>query len=256
MASRGTRSRPRAPPPGPRARPRSRAGRTPPGRRAGGPSPPRRGPDAVQQRRLQPAEAEVQALGGRPARRRAGEVEGFRVALARQPVDLRAAGVAEAEDAGALVERLSRGVVQRLAEDRVAAGCPLGDERVAATGHQAELGGSIGRRWGRAARDLGYEYLAICDHTPNVRVVPGLDADDLHQEAEEIAAANDLLAPFRILRGSEVDIRADGETRPPRRRARRARLGAAEPPRRSARAPRRAHEQGDERDAASRRELP
>ena len=24
-----------------------------------------------------------------------------------------------------------------------------------------------------AARDLGYEYLAICDHTPNVRVVPG-----------------------------------------------------------------------------------
>ena len=24
-----------------------------------------------------------------------------------------------------------------------------------------------------AARDLGYEYIAICDHTPNVRVVPG-----------------------------------------------------------------------------------
>ena len=62
-----------------------------------------------------------------------------------------------------------------------------------------------------AARDLGYEYLAICDHTPNVRVVPGLDADDLRRQAEEIAAANDLLAPFRILRGSEVDIRADGE---------------------------------------------
>jgi DNA polymerase (family 10) len=29
-----------------------------------------------------------------------------------------------------------------------------------------------------AARELGYEYVAICDHTPNVRVVPGLDADD------------------------------------------------------------------------------
>jgi DNA polymerase (family X) len=61
-----------------------------------------------------------------------------------------------------------------------------------------------------AARDLGYEYLAICDHTPNVRVVPGLDADDLRRQAEEIAAVNDELRPFRVLRGSEVDIRADG----------------------------------------------
>jgi DNA polymerase (family X) len=61
-----------------------------------------------------------------------------------------------------------------------------------------------------AARDRGYEYLAICDHTPNVRVVPGLDADALRRQAEEIAAANEALAPFRVLRGTECDIRADG----------------------------------------------
>jgi DNA polymerase (family X) len=61
-----------------------------------------------------------------------------------------------------------------------------------------------------AARDRGYEYLAICDHTPNVSVVPGLDADALRRQAEEIAAANETLAPFRILRGTECDIRADG----------------------------------------------
>jgi DNA polymerase (family 10) len=61
-----------------------------------------------------------------------------------------------------------------------------------------------------AARDLGYEYLAICDHTPNVRVVPGLDADALRRQAEEIAAANEALAPFRVLRGTECDIRGDG----------------------------------------------
>jgi DNA polymerase (family 10) len=60
------------------------------------------------------------------------------------------------------------------------------------------------------ARDRGYEYLAICDHTPNVRVVPGLDADALRRQAEEIAAANEELAPFRVLRGAECDIRADG----------------------------------------------
>jgi DNA polymerase (family X) len=61
-----------------------------------------------------------------------------------------------------------------------------------------------------AARDLGYEYLAICDHTKSVRVVPGLDADDVRRQGEEITAANERLAPFRVLRGIEVDILADG----------------------------------------------
>ena len=63
---------------------------------------------------------------------------------------------------------------------------------------------------GEAARARGYEYIAICDHTPNVTVVPGLDADALRRQAEEIAAANEVLAPFRILRGAECDIRRDG----------------------------------------------
>src|SRR5204863_785823 len=61
-----------------------------------------------------------------------------------------------------------------------------------------------------AARDLGYEYLAICDHTPSVTVVPGLDANSLRRQAKEIAAANEALAPFRVLRGAECDIRRDG----------------------------------------------
>jgi DNA polymerase (family X) len=63
---------------------------------------------------------------------------------------------------------------------------------------------------GEAALALGYEYLAICDHTRNVRVVPGLDADDVRRQGEEIAEANELLARFRILRGIECDILPDG----------------------------------------------
>jgi DNA polymerase (family 10) len=63
---------------------------------------------------------------------------------------------------------------------------------------------------GRAARDRGYEYVAICDHTPHVTVVPGLDADALRRQALEIADANEQLAPFRILRGVECDILPDG----------------------------------------------
>ncbi len=63
---------------------------------------------------------------------------------------------------------------------------------------------------GRAARDRGYEYLAICDHTPAVGAVQGLTPDDVRRQGEEIAAANETLAPFRVLRGIECDILADG----------------------------------------------
>ena len=63
---------------------------------------------------------------------------------------------------------------------------------------------------GRAARERGYDYLAICDHTPAVGAVRGLTADDVRRQAEEIAAANELLAPFRVLRGIECDILPDG----------------------------------------------
>jgi DNA polymerase (family 10) len=63
---------------------------------------------------------------------------------------------------------------------------------------------------GRAALERGYDYLAICDHTPAVGAVTGLTPDDVRRQADEIAAANELLAPFRILRGIECDILPDG----------------------------------------------
>ncbi len=61
-----------------------------------------------------------------------------------------------------------------------------------------------------AARDRGYEYLAICDHTKAVGAVPGLGSDDVLRQADEIAEANEALAPFRVLRGIECDILPDG----------------------------------------------
>jgi DNA polymerase (family 10) len=63
---------------------------------------------------------------------------------------------------------------------------------------------------GRAARERGYDYLAICDHTPAVGAVRGLTADDVRRQGDEIAAANEALAPFRVLRGIECDILPDG----------------------------------------------
>jgi len=63
---------------------------------------------------------------------------------------------------------------------------------------------------GRAAIERGYDYLAICDHTPAVGAVTGLRPDDVRRQGEEIAAANQRLGPFRILRGIECDILPDG----------------------------------------------
>jgi len=62
----------------------------------------------------------------------------------------------------------------------------------------------------QAAVERGYEYLAICDHTPAVGAVHGLSPDEVRRQGEEIAAANELLAPFRVLRGIECDILPDG----------------------------------------------
>jgi DNA polymerase (family X) len=63
----------------------------------------------------------------------------------------------------------------------------------------------------QAARARGYEYLAICDHTPAVGAVQGLTADDVRRQGEEIAAVNEQLGDgFRVLRGIECDILPDG----------------------------------------------
>jgi DNA polymerase (family 10) len=43
-----------------------------------------------------------------------------------------------------------------------------------------------------------------------VGAVQGLTADDVRRQGEEIAAANEVLAPFRVLRGIECDILPDG----------------------------------------------
>ena len=101
---------------------------------------------------------------------------------------------------------------------------------------------------GRAAQALGYEYLAICDHTRNVRVVPGLDADDIRRQGEEIAAANEAARAVPDPPRKRVRHPPGRLPRPPRRRPRRARLGADQPARGPALGPR-----GSHRPRASRR---
>ena len=61
-----------------------------------------------------------------------------------------------------------------------------------------------------AARDLGYEYLAFCDHSPSVGIAGGLSPEKLEQKIQAIASANEQMEGITILMGTEVDIKADG----------------------------------------------
>ena len=61
-----------------------------------------------------------------------------------------------------------------------------------------------------AARELGYEYLAVTDHTKNMAMTKGLDEKRLREQMEEIDKLNEKLDGFRVLKGSEVDILEDG----------------------------------------------
>lgn len=64
------------------------------------------------------------------------------------------------------------------------------------------------------ARQRGYEYWNVSDHSVGLGVVGGLDGERLRQQAAEIAALNAQWAAdgsnFRLLRGIEVEVLADG----------------------------------------------
>jgi putative hydrolase len=62
----------------------------------------------------------------------------------------------------------------------------------------------------RTAMALGHDYLVITDHSPRLTIAHGLDPERLAAQHEEIAELAERVAPFRILRGMEVDILEDG----------------------------------------------
>lgn len=63
---------------------------------------------------------------------------------------------------------------------------------------------------GEAAKKMGYDYIAMTDHSQKVTVAGGLDEKRLRKQLEEIDKINDKLRDFTILKGCEVDILEDG----------------------------------------------
>lgn len=62
----------------------------------------------------------------------------------------------------------------------------------------------------RAAMKIGYQYIAITDHSKAVRVAGGLNDEELARHIKAIRKANKKVAGIEILSGIEVDILADG----------------------------------------------
>lgn len=61
-----------------------------------------------------------------------------------------------------------------------------------------------------AARELGYAYLAVTDHTRSTRVANGLDPKRLRRQLERIDKLNEEFDGFRLLKSAETDILEDG----------------------------------------------
>lgn len=66
------------------------------------------------------------------------------------------------------------------------------------------------REMALAAQRLGWEYLAITDHSQRLSIAHGLDAERLARQLDEIDQLNDELESLTLLKGCEVDILADG----------------------------------------------
>lgn len=59
-------------------------------------------------------------------------------------------------------------------------------------------------------KNMGYEYIAVCDHSQSVKYARGLEIERLIKKNEEIDKINSKLTDFKLLKGTEVDILPDG----------------------------------------------
>ena len=71
-------------------------------------------------------------------------------------------------------------------------------------------GGATIEAMARKAADVGHRYMALTDHSPQLKVAKGLTPERLREQLEVVARLNEELAPFRVLTGIEVDILDDG----------------------------------------------
>jgi len=94
-----------------------------------------------------------------------------------------------------------------LPEDLITLGDIKGDLHM----HSSETdGASTVEEMIEACRAKGYKYMAITDHSSNVRVANGMDEKRLLKHCERIRKISSKVKGIKVLVGSEVDILKDG----------------------------------------------
>jgi DNA polymerase (family 10) len=111
--------------------------------------------------------------------------------------------------------RENRGEIEAAEKGKLPDLIEVGDIRGDLHVHTKESdGGNSIEELAEYATEMGYEYIAVTDHSKAVGIAHGLNEERLLKQIEEIDRFNSKLktqnSKFRVLKGSECDIRADG----------------------------------------------
>jgi len=107
--------------------------------------------------------------------------------------------------------REDRGEVELAAKNELPKIIELADMRGDLHVHSIYSDGTLSlTELAEAAKNLGYEYIAVCDHSQSVKYANGLTPDRIIKQIEEIDEVNKKLKGIRLLKGTEVDILYDG----------------------------------------------
>lgn len=107
--------------------------------------------------------------------------------------------------------REDRGEIEAAAKGRLPSLITLDDIRGDLHCHTSATDGkNTIKEMADAAKERGYSYLAITDHTRHMTVARGLDAKRLAKQIDEIDRLNEELDGIHVLKAAEVDILEDG----------------------------------------------
>ncbi|MDA4114645.1 MAG: DNA polymerase/3'-5' exonuclease PolX [Thaumarchaeota archaeon] len=107
--------------------------------------------------------------------------------------------------------REDRGEIEAAREGRLPDLIDVGDLRGDLQMHSTWSDGADElERMARAAKERGYEYIAITDHSFSVGIANGLSEERFKNQWKAIDELNDELKPFRILKAVEAEVRSDG----------------------------------------------
>ena len=107
--------------------------------------------------------------------------------------------------------REDRGEIEAAKEGKLPVLIVRADIRGDVHTHSTESDGTASiEEMAAAAKELGYEYLAVTDHSKALAMTNGLSVERLLAHVENVHRISDRLKGITLLAGSEVDILADG----------------------------------------------